>query len=90
MEIFGHIVKSDEVIGIGPLFMQQSSDPAMRSLYNSFRYEFELHARTRSIKIVSDYFHPAGQDAEKEKANKWKEEYFTERKKIEAHIELAT
>jgi len=82
MEIFNHIIKTEEIIGISPLYAQPSKDPAMRSLYNSFRYVFEVHCKSRSIEITSDYFLPGEGDKAVAKYMKWEHEYYTERDKI--------
>lgn len=82
MEIFKHIIQADQVIGISPLYAQPSKYPVMRSLYNSFRYVFDVHLKTRSLEIVSDYFLPNDNKTEQEKAKDWEDKYYQYREQI--------
>ena len=91
MEIFKHLIRTKEIIGMGPLYVQPSRDPAMISLYGSFRYLFEVHTKTRSIEITSDYYNPghSGSNDAKEvaKINEWEAKYYRYRDDIEKLIE---
>jgi hypothetical protein len=91
MEILGHLINDAEIIGIGPLYAKPHPENNMRLLYNSFRYEFEIHARHRSIQIHSDYFNPdqgngVNNGKEKTKYEKWEEDYRLARSKVAEHI----
>ena len=91
MDIIGHLIQDTEIIGIGPLYAEPTKDLTMQSLYNSFRYFFDVHCRQRSIRIESDYFKPAQSDElkrlnEKKRYNDWKEEYNRVRKLIAEQI----
>lgn len=56
MKVDGHYIRDAEIIGIGPLLMEQSSDNVMRSLYNATRLTFLVHCRQQSIRIESEWF----------------------------------
>jgi len=91
MLIFQHLIKDTEIIGIGPLYAQPSKDTAMLTLYQSFRYEFEVHTKTQAIKICSDFFKPGGLpehliNKEQQKATAWKQEYYTVRNLVAGQI----
>src|SRR4051812_25162823 len=55
MNICNHIIREDQIAGIGPLMMQQSSDHTIRMLYNSRQLWFYLHLKNHSVKIESDW-----------------------------------
>ena len=86
MEIFFNHIKESEIIGIGPLYMQASKDNVSRSLYNSFRFMFEVHCKTRSIEIHSDYFRPGFKENPDQKETdaykKWEKQYHDYRDKV--------
>jgi len=91
MNIMDHLIRDTDIIGIGPLYYQFSKDQLMRSLHNSFRYEFYIHTRQLSILIVSDYLKPSDLDEEQkkketEKAHKWEDEYYKIRKLVAHQI----
>ena|ERR1051325_7852842 len=91
MEIIGHLIQDTDIIGIGPLYAEQSKDLMMQSLYNAFRYFFEVHCKQRSIRIEGDFFKPAGyndhnKEKETAKIKSWKEEYFRATKLVADQI----
>lgn len=91
MEIIGHLIKDTEIIGIGPVYMEHSKDQIMISLYNSFRYVFDVHCKSRSVQIQSDFFKPSQNDEvaradEKKKYTAWKEEYYRARRLVADQI----
>lgn len=88
MEIFGHIIKDEEIIGIAPLYAQRHTDPVMVSLYNAFRFSFEVHCKQTSIKIESEYFFTDKNPAETIKAEDWKKKYFDHRANLVDLLEL--
>jgi hypothetical protein len=86
MNIMNHIIRSSDIIGISPLYIQHSQDQAMRSLYNTQRFCFWVHTKTISIEITSDYFNPGVPEMKNEKEREfmkaWETEYYDNRKKI--------
>ena len=82
MLMFYHIIKSELIIGIGPLYWLHSTDLAMRSLYNSGRYTFDVHTMHGKIEIQSEFFNPRDNKDEQDKMKKWEDEYYENRKKV--------
>jgi hypothetical protein len=61
MNAFGHIIDNKEVIGIGPLMREISSDSTMWHMYKRQTLYYLVYARTRDIKVQSaslDMGHP--------------------------------
>lgn len=55
MQIWNHIIKDSEVIGIGPLMNREPKDPAQRD-YGARQLFFLLYLRGYSIEVSSDWF----------------------------------
>jgi hypothetical protein len=97
MEICTHLIKTEEIIGIGPLMVESHPDMASRTLWNAKRFAFQVHCRQRSIEITSDYYHvgtgnnPNAEEAEaRKKYYGFKSQYEEARKKIEELLMLPT
>ena len=75
MEICGHIILRKEVIGIGPLMIQQSTDQATRMLYNSKKLFFFLHLRNQSVKIESNWFDVGNSEPANQTESRAREDY---------------
>lgn len=69
MKIAGHYIAETEIVGIGPLMVEYSKDPAILQIYGTRRYYFKLHLRQQSIKIYSDFFDTNGHDDERAKTH---------------------
>jgi hypothetical protein len=76
MTICNHLIKASEVIGIGPLMTQVSSDQTMRMLYKEKKLWFELHFKNHTTKIESDWISFAEHLTEEQK--KSNKQYFDE------------
>jgi len=90
MDIIGHLIQDTEIIGIGPLYTQPSKDLALRSLYNSQRFIFNVHTKHNSIEIASHYFMPGPPDMknedERNKMRRWEDDYYKARQLIADQI----
>lgn len=53
MNICGHIIEEDQVVGIGPLMSSGSADP---QLYNSKKLSFKIYLKEFATEIESDLF----------------------------------
>jgi hypothetical protein len=89
IEIFGHMIKRDEIIGISALRVKATTDPAMWSLYGAKKLFFHVHTKQNSIEIDSDYFKVSSIDEkealdERKAYNEWAGEY----KKLKELIKL--
>lgn len=76
MEIFNHIIKDEEVIGIGPLKIKYIND-ASSPLFMPACFFFTLHLKARDIKIETELFDKMPQN-EKDKiasTKKWDESW---------------
>lgn len=60
MEVCHHLIKKEQIVGIGPLMTQFSNDQAFDLLYGASKLYFYLHLKTTSIKIESDWFYKRG------------------------------
>lgn len=92
MEICHHIIKKDQIVGIGPLMKIGSSDQQMHVLYQPVMYFFLLHLKTISIKIESDWFYRTGieqpqLEEHKNLATDFKKGYEEARKQIKDMVE---
>ena len=56
MNICGHLIKTTDIIGIGPLCYQESPDLTLRTLYEQQRLVFDIYTSRSTIEIKSDYF----------------------------------
>lgn len=56
MDICGHHIQCNHIIGIGPLYMQTHPDQHIAALYNSQRLVFTLHLRNHTTEIQSEYY----------------------------------
>ena len=56
MDICGHIITDEEIIGIGPLMMESPTDPIQMNIYNRRKLTFELHLKNHSTKIESEWY----------------------------------
>jgi len=91
MDIFGHLINDQEIIGISPLFSQAHTDQSMQVLYKCFRYLFYVHTKQQSVSIQSDYFYPEqGNEVlnkeDKDKRNQWRSDYNKARQMVADHI----
>ena len=57
MEIIGHFIADNEIIGISPVYDQATTDQATLHLYNAQRVVFYVHCKSRDIEIQSNYFY---------------------------------
>lgn len=55
MEICYHTIDENEVIGIGPLMVNMSSDINVRMMLNRKQLSFELHLRGHTTDVKSDW-----------------------------------
>lgn len=54
MEICKHHIADSEIIGIGPLMVEGTTDQLDAQLYGTVRMAFSVHVKQQSIKIQSD------------------------------------
>ena len=88
MEICHHLIKKEQIVGIGPFMKIFDNDAAMHALYAPVKYFFLVHLKTISIKIESDWFYTTGIPDEKKEENKnlyndFRNGYIAARKTIE-------
>lgn len=91
MNICTHLVKDQEIIGIGPLMFERTHDQTALMIYKTTRYFFELHLKAHTIVIKSNWADFAGHDPDKladYKVNfdKFKLEYIEARKAVAEQI----
>lgn len=91
MNINGHLIKDSEIVGIGPLMVQQSTDLTIETLYRARRYYFDLHLRAHSVRIETDFLYFDGITAEQlnqseKKRKEFNESYHKSRDFIENHL----
>jgi len=55
MNICGHLIADDQVIGIGPLLIKKSDDPTVRSFFNEQQLSFSVYLKHLAINIESDF-----------------------------------
>lgn len=60
MLICQHIIKSSEIVGIGPLMRETATDQISAQVYDSVRYFFMLHLKNQSVRIESNLVARAG------------------------------
>lgn len=56
MNICGHIIKNELIIGISPLYSKDTSEGAYRATVRPVMLIFEIHTVPRTIEIKSDWF----------------------------------
>lgn len=56
MNICGHIIKTELIIGIGPIYVLHHPDPRLRNTHNPVALVFEVHTAERTIEIKSEYY----------------------------------
>lgn len=87
MQIFGHLINSADIIGIGPMMVKWCTS-GIEVHYGTRQFMFDVHTKERSITIQSDPFRPeaSGKPEVKEKVQndmkEWKERYAQARKEI--------
>jgi hypothetical protein len=86
MSICGHIIKLNEIVGIGPLMVQRSADQTTFMIYGSRKIWFILHLRSQSVKIESDWCATRGYDKEVLEADKKKYSIFSVEYEISRRI----
>ncbi|HRH60314.1 MAG TPA: hypothetical protein PL045_07075 [Chitinophagaceae bacterium] len=60
MNICGHLIKKDQIVGIGPLMKESVGDITTQNLYGSFRLFYLIHFKSSSIKIESTWMDTKG------------------------------
>ena len=92
MEICKHVIKDEEIIGIGPLMSAVTNDPVQLAVYKEGRLWFDLHLKGNTVKIESPWFSFAEHLSEKEReeTNKefveWRQMYFNAKDTIDTLI----
>lgn len=56
MNICGHIIEDDQVIGIGPLMVKETDSSVQASLYNSRQLLFKVYLKSFEVEIESEFF----------------------------------
>ena len=56
MLICNHIIKDEEIIGIGPLMMQFPAEDIQYQIYGRRKLYFVLHLKNHTTQIESDWF----------------------------------
>ena len=84
MNICDHLLQTDSIIGIGPLYQKEHPDVSMRHLYRPVQLQFEVHTKHGSVSIHSDYYYVGSSEAdEREKERKkyaqFEDKYFAAR-----------
>ena len=82
MNIFDHIIPDNAILGIGPLFMEESAAETMNVLYGRRRYFFELHLVAHTTMVRSEWFHIKEAKEQQQKMKEWREQYFITRQRI--------
>ena len=65
-KFLGHSLLISEIIGVGPLMTQSSSDSTTAQLYNPKRLYFMVYTKSNTIRIESDWINFYGPESEKE------------------------
>ena len=88
MEILGHTIKNDEIIGISPMYQENAKDLTMVQLYGAYYLLFNIHCKQRDIEIKSNviYNSDAYKDDKKHLVAKAREEFSDQYKKIKEQI----
>lgn len=90
MNICGHIIKTDLIIGIGPIYVLEHPDPRMRNIHRPVALGFEVHTTERSIEVKSEYFKVGieaepldkGEAQDREAYKQFEEQYYNAQKEI--------
>jgi hypothetical protein len=82
MNIFDHIIPDSAILGIGPLMLQYTTDPAQEALYASRRYFFDLHLSAHTTRVESDWFRVRESVEEQQRMHAWREQYLKARERI--------
>ncbi len=81
MNIFDHLIKDTEIIGISDLNCSEDDRGPSRSLYTT--YSFRVYTKNHSILIVSNEFAPD----KKEQKDNWLRKYLEARTLIAKQID---
>lgn len=94
MNVMHHLIKSESIIGIGPLMREAATDQARASLFKSYRFLFELHLTAHTTTIYSEWLNKLGTADELKQHNKNAEKFMDEynliRKQIGGNIQDIT
>lgn len=69
MEICNHVINEREIVGIGPLMIEQKQT-ALTEIFNTKRLYFYIHCKNQSIRIETDAMDFAGIDPARIELNK--------------------
>lgn len=84
MDICGHLISTDQIIGIGPLTVQPTEKEKLYAEHSAVHLVFEVHTKARSIEIRSRLLHRVkiGKGNDREMYKVFEKEYYVVRKQI--------
>lgn len=85
MNVLGHIIADDQIIGISPLFRQPCADATAYTLYERVSLDCYLHCKHQSILIKSEYFNLVENEG-KNQFKDYREKYIALAKTIAAMV----
>jgi hypothetical protein len=84
IEIFGNVIKRDEIIGISVLQSKRPTDQ-MAQIFGAVKLTFKIFTKQNMIEIESDYFRlqeHGHEEEEKKKLREWESKYWASKEII--------